>query len=414
MIEKEGLVTLEQKQCLEYHLNLPNDSISQVLYFDVEIRDSLSSIKNRVNKLFKNNSSLRLSFCKKQGTWYQCINTFEADNDYYTYIDIQLDCNKEEIIQEYISETEKNMDIRKTNNLTRFVIFHTNNKEFRCVLLLHHIICDEWSINLLRNQFLHDHNIKCNDYDIIDYAIKQNDYVSYIMKDIQEHYNNLCNNLKKNNQQYIPLLNDRLYDLSSFESRIIQRKTSLYRTSLDINLENKKNLIAIIYATYYLVAKYFYRKKDLLFAAPIRNLIGKNKKLVGYLDSGVYTYINNRYEKVDSLISDIYLEILNSMKYSVPDHSYFKLDSRLLRRMTMLYINIMPQYYDVSINKSDYNNIFSHDNSYPYYPLSIFIIEKEDNIYFEYSYSEEFYSKTEIKLIHKNFQDMVHIFVNNK
>ena len=46
------------------------------------------------------------------------------------------------------------------------------------------------------------------------------------------------------------------------------------------------------------------------------------------------------------------------MKYSVPDHSYFNLDGRLLRRMTMLYINIMPQYYDVSINKSDYKNIF--------------------------------------------------------
>lgn len=104
--------------------------------------------------------------------------------------------------------------------------------------------------------------------------------------------------------------------------------------------------------------KTFIEKKDLLFAAPIRNLIGKNKKLVGYLDSGVYTYINNRYEKSESLISDIYLEILNSMKYSVPDHSYFNLDGRLLRRMTMLYINIMPQYYDVSINKSDYKNIF--------------------------------------------------------
>lgn len=102
------------------------------------------------------------------------------------------------------------------------------------------------------------------------------------------------------------------------------------------------------------------------------------------------------------------------MKYSVPDHSYFNLDGRLLRRMTMLYINIMPQYYDVSINKSDYKNIFLHDNSYPFYPLSIFIIEKEDNIYFEYSFSEEFYSKTDIRLIHKNFQDMIKILDNNK
>lgn len=414
MIEKEGLMTLEQKQCLEYHLNLPDDSISQVLWFDVKIRDTLSSVKNRAIKLFKNNSSLRLSFYKKQSKWYQCINTFEIDNDYYTYIDIKSDSNKEEIIQEYISETEKNMDIRKTNNLAKFVIFHINNKEFRCVLLLHHIICDEWSINLLRNQFLHDHNIKCNDYDIIDYAIKQNDYVSYIMKDIHEHYNNLCNNLKVNNQQFIPLLNNRLYDLSSFESHIIQRKTSLYRTSLEINIKNNKKLIAIIYATYYLVAKYFYGKKELLFAAPIRNLIGKNKNLVGYLDSGVYTYINKSYEKSDTLISDIYLEILNSMKYSIPNHSYFNLDERLLRKMTMLYINIMPQHFDVSINKSDFKNIFLHDNSYPFYPLSIFIVEKENNIYFEYSFSEEFYSKTEIRLIHKNFQDMIKTYDINK
>ena len=53
--------------------------------------------------------------------------------------------------------------------------------------------------------------------------------------------------------------------------------------------------------------------------------------------------------------------------------SLINLDGHFLRKQTSLYINIMPKEYNVDVDDTLFKGSFTKENSYPYYPLSIFI-----------------------------------------
>ena len=53
--------------------------------------------------------------------------------------------------------------------------------------------------------------------------------------------------------------------------------------------------------------------------------------------------------------------------------SLINLDGRFLRKQTSLYINIMSKEYNVDVDDTLFKGSFTKENSYPYYPLSIFI-----------------------------------------
>ena len=133
MIEKTGIMTLEEKQCWEYHLTLPEDSISQILYFDVTLDADLDEIILRINSLYEKNPSLRMSFYEENGILYQSINFFDKKRKYFLYFDLRSQENQNEFIKEYTAESEMNMDIRKIHEYSKFVVFHLEERKFRCI-----------------------------------------------------------------------------------------------------------------------------------------------------------------------------------------------------------------------------------------------------------------------------------------
>ena len=370
MIEKTGIMTLEEKQCWEYHLTLPEDSISQILYFDVTLDADLDEIILRINSLYEKNPSLRMSFYEENGILYQSINFFDKKRKYFLYFDLRSQENQNEFIKEYTAESEMNMDIRKIHEYSKFVVFHLEERKFRCILFMHHIICDEWSVGLLRDQFLNNCSY-CIDFDIIDYANEQREYVLNVKKDLRIYYESLFVKLNTINPCFIPLLNRKEINLKEFENEICKSKTTLYRISFNVDDEITYPLMAVVYLSYCLASNILSDKKTILITAPIRNNVGNNKKLVGYLNSGIYTLVEK--EKlsgdVNSKIKNLYLNIINSMRYSVADHKFINLDGRFLRKQTSLYINIMSKEYDVDVNDTLFKGSFTKENSYSNDPL---------------------------------------------
>lgn len=100
-------------------------------------------------------------------------------------------------------------------------------------------------------------------------------------------------------------------------------------------------------------------------------------------------------------MGNYYFSLLQSMRFLISNHKFFGLDGKELRLSNGVYVNIMPANYRVDIIEEEYADKFVHTDNMTYYPLEIYIIEKENAVFIEYAFNKALYTEYDIEYFNK-------------
>lgn len=95
-------------------------------------------------------------------------------------------------------------------------------------------------------------------------------------------------------------------------------------------------------------------------------------------------------------MGNYYSSLLQSMRFLISNHGRFGLDENELRLSNGVYVNIIPANYRVDIIEENYEDKFGHVDDASYYPLEIYIIENENNVFIEYAFNKALYTGRDI------------------
>lgn len=408
--------TFEQEQCWNYHIQSKDCISPQVLFFNYQLNvSSLEEANQVVNKLVMHNDSLRSSFIKEDDNLMLIISRFNP-HEKYCYYSIYNDMDDyKSSLDQFIQNNEQSLDIRKNNSLVRIIISSISSTDFYLHVFIHHLLCDEYSLSLMKSQL--DTNFKKgienNDNTIADYTLwqrRQWKSHSIIIKDYWKQ--KLSKAMKVNYSYTFHESGIRQYDRNVFLQILETSCSELYRTKLTSNSTialrkiQKKNTPSLLCIFFYAIRFLFFQNfsfDKILISSPLRNITNRRfRDTIGYMAGGLYSY--DKYEEVENIKNDIeryYFSLLQSMRYLISNHKVFGLDEQELRLSNGIYINIMPLNYRVDIIEEDYEDKTVHVNNMTYYPLEIYVIEKENAFFIEYAFNTKLYTKNDIVFFNK-------------
>lgn len=404
--------TFEQVQCWNYHIQ-PKANISpQVLFFSYQLKVcSFEDADKVVNNLVLHNDSLRATFTKEADELMLVVSEFDPLKKYSYHCVYENREKYKESLNSFILRNEQSLDIKKDNTLVKIFIASVSGNEFYLHIFIHHLLCDEYSLSLLKKQLDSDFKIGVENQGntIADYSLwqrRQWKHNSFTIKDYWEQKLSEAMSLSFSYTYHESGVKQ--YDRKVFWQLLENSRAELYRTSLTKdsvkalrNIQKKYTsslLCVFFYAIRYLFFRYFACEKILL-SSPLRNVTNRKfRETIGYLAGGLYSY--DKFTKVGNFQNDMenyYFSLLQSMRFLISNHSFYGLDENELRLSNGLYVNIMPENYRVDIIEEDFVDKFVHVDNTSYYPLEVYIIEKENNVFIEYAFNKALYTEYDIK-----------------
>ena len=334
---------------------------------------------------------------------YSCHCTYKDKEEY------------KESLNNFILRNEQSLDIRKDNSLVKIFISSVSGTKFHLHIFIHHLLCDEYSLSLMKNQLDSDFKIGVENQNntIADYTLwqrRQWKNNSVIIKDYWGQKLSEAMNIPFSYTFHKSGIKQ--YDRNDFLQILETSCSELYRTKLtkesvqalrNIQKKQTSSLLCIFfYAIRFLFFHYFSYEKILL-SSPLRNITNRRfRDTIGYLAGGLYSY--DKFVKVDNLKNDMgnyYFSLLQSMRFLISNHKFFGLDEKELRLSNGVYVNIMPANYRVDIIEEEYADKFVHTDNMTYYPLEIYIIEKENTVFIEYAFNKALYTEYDIEYFNK-------------
>ncbi|MEN5378517.1 amino acid adenylation domain-containing protein [Sphingobacterium kitahiroshimense] len=169
----------QTKQFLLYKLK--KRSPHNVYYKErIELLD-ISIFAKTVNTLVRKHELLRTRFNIRHNKVVQVIDEFQKDNNYFSFLDIRGAFNKEDLITE-IQENCKNYKFDLENEPSFLCqIVHFNENQYYMFFTMDHIIRDEQTLNILRNDFMEIYNcfLKGDEICSTESVFQFKDYVKY-------------------------------------------------------------------------------------------------------------------------------------------------------------------------------------------------------------------------------------------
>lgn len=352
--------TFEQEQCWNYHIQ-PKVSISpQVLFFSYQLRvSSFEDADKVVNNLVLHNDSLRATFIKEADELMLVVSEFDILKKYSYRCVYEDQKTYKESLSNFILRNEQSLDIRKDNILVKIFIVSISETKFYLHIFIHHLLCDEYSLSLLKKQLDSDFKIGIENQGntIADYSLWQRRQWKHNSLTIKDYWGQ-----KLSEAMSIPFSYTyhesgvKQYDRKTFLQLLETSCAELYRTSLtkdsvralrNIQKKQTSSLLCIFfYAIRFLFFHYFACEKILL-SRPLRNITNRRfRDTIGYLAGGLYSY--DKFAKADNYQDDMgsyYFSLLQSMGFLISNHDFYGLDGKELRLSNGVYINIMPENY---------------------------------------------------------------------
>lgn len=280
------------------------------------------------------NDSLRSSFIKEDDNLMLIISRFNPHEKYCHYsIYNDMDDYKSSLDQ-FIQNNEQSLDIRKNNSLVRIIISSISSTDFYLHVFIHHLLCDEYSLSLMKSQL--DTNFKKgienNDNTIADYTLwqrRQWKSHSIIIKDYWKQ--KLSKAMKINFSYTFHESGIRQYDRNVFLQILETSCSELYRTKLTSNSTialrkiQKNNTPSLLCIFFYAIRFLFFQNfsfDKILISSPLRNITNRRfRDTIGYMAGGLYSY--DKYEEVENIKNDIeryYFSLLQSMRYLISNY----------------------------------------------------------------------------------------------
>lgn len=383
--------------------------------------------KNALSKalifLIKRHESLRTKFIKIDGEIKQVIVPYTKNILDLQYFDLSISPNCDEAISIICTENHKKFLNIHEAPLIKTILFKIDNNRFHFYFLIHHIISDGWSSEILKKELslfyaTYRKNIEPTppflSFQLRHYTSKQNAFYhknkgiffDYWRKKLGELPNSI------DLRRYTHPLNKKNINKSYFKSigTFVRKLHNNKGGAFVLNIENEefnsiKNLVKItrssigpiIYYSLFLLLHYITAKEKILLILPIADrFTSETKSVIGCLLGEIYLY--KKVDENDSFkngIIDLYFDMIKSCRHIVFDPDYCGLDEEALRSNCDLYINFQKNH----INIDKIYNVGHQSENGSYYPLACTINEYADGLSLRWQYDLDLFNPTFIEYI---------------
>lgn len=374
---------------------------------------NIKRLENAFHHLILRHEILRTNFVEKNGEVFQIVRKsidFSLEIIKMKQFDLQIFIQKQLHIN---FNLEKDQLIRGT--LIR------NDSEDILILVLHHIISDGWSLNILKEELfdLYNQNFtKLAAYEPIqyaDYALYQNNYVQNLENQLSYWKNKLAGD--------IPVL-DLPTDFSKMKN---DNQNSTFKYTLDTHFSNIikdfcKNLkitsFMLFLGVFYTLLSRLTNQKDIIVGTPIAN---RNHTL---LEKSMGIYLNTlplRFFVTNESFTQILKKIKRTVQevFSNQDIPFEKIveeisPERNLKRNPLF--DVMLNYHNFSIEKNytaDHLEVTEEvvDDIMSKFFMTLYIEEKENEFELKLSYQNNLFSKLRIEEFLNQFIHLLHQFI---
>lgn len=421
-LEYVTYATLEQKQCWRHHMQRGAHITPQVLYFHHVLNTHSQQIaRDAVRNLAVSNLCFRTSF-KEIGE--DLIMEISSVSENIWHIE-ELNYSQESIfsqsIEQFIAKNEQSLDIRIKDDLYKIYLINTPKLGYQIFAFLHHLLCDEYSLSRMKIQ-LETHfqdGIENASSNIVSYALWQHTQWQLNRQKIIEYWRNNLVGIQTSNEVFVfQKESTRRYTTNEVWNALHTGGGILYRTKLSkecngafktIQERYTSSLLCLFFYSFRFLFFYKFGCDSVLLSSPLRNVIDKRfRETIGYLSGGLYSY--DKFIPDDNLkcgIQKYLFSLLQAMCFLVSNHVECCLDESLIRVHNGIYINIMPRRYKVSINEEEFSGKWISSDANTFYPLELYIIETESDIFLEYAFNSILYSVEDVEYIHNSLEEVI-------
>jgi hypothetical protein len=308
--------------------------------------------------------------------------------------------------------------------MVKFVMFDRSDGQLFS-LLIHHIICDEWSCDLIRQELIMIYESYLNGtapdmpalpLQLKDYCNRQNAWLrgnkralSIFWQEKLYGFDSIfdVSGFRRGyalRNQEAPVENEQFPVLSVKELATILDGPNVaaytrimtgapFQMLKNAAVRAKCTMSSFVYASLFLLLYVYSGKKKLLTPALISDrLLPEYESLIGCLLGSIYLPFRIKEQKtVAAFIEEIHKDILITIQQPIFSHSFLELDGDHLRNCCDMYINYFRK--KMPINYDEYI-LGSHvDVSAIHYPIYCMAIEYNDAIAFVWKYNKHFFKE---------------------
>jgi Condensation domain len=450
VMKQSGIVvdpSIGQIEYWKYLQGAPGGVLPSCNVIEIEVNDpDIEAMEKAVSFFIRRHESVRTIFPAIDGEVKQMVMPDDDERFRVEFFDIStFRPPYTDIKIEHLKRLASVFFNVQTGPLIKFILFKQAS-DFNFYVLIHHIICDDWSVNIIRTElitFYHSYTKK-KVPDIPPLKAQLRDYCSRQNSWLRENREELKRSWKDKLADYDTIFNTRLFNEKYFlrhnkrsllamstESITIEELRAIYNDPTAIlyaftipkaRYDKIRKLAevaqcsvaAIVYASLYILLYYYTGKKNLLFAALVADrFVPEHHFLIGCLLGA--TYFPREISAgliVRDLIHDVLLDIAENCKNIIPSHDYLELDSIKYQLSCDLYINYIRR------NNETPSSMFSDRKHTEIpggisYPFNFAIYEYNDGLGFDCKYNKQLFTNGLMEDFLKCYEDILDYMTTN-
>jgi len=406
------------------------------------------TLKKSVAFLVKRHESIRTVFPFIDGEARQAVLPADENDARFLieYIDLKTDQRSyEEVKKEYFTKAATIFLDVQNGPLTKFFLFEKAANSFCFFLLMHHIICDNWSKDIILGELIlcyqhfasgHEPEIQPLKHQLRDYCRQQNNWLrtnrnklNHYWRDKLEGYDNLFGidgfyegfRLRNNKPAWQHILQGQEWTLEKLAEIYGHPKSLKYRDIVTRTLFDKikklsalsrSTVSAVIYASFYLLLYRYAQKKKILLTALIADrLTPENQGIIGCLLGAIYFPREVTADiRIDDFIVRTHRDLFANLDYLIVSHEYIGLDKPRLRVCCDIHINYVHRRMTLSESLEE-----THvEIPGVYYPLGCAVFEYNDGFVFDWKYNKLLFEPSLIEDITRCHAEVLDFITANK
>lgn len=432
---------LKELQCME------GEETPDYVMVNMEMKELyLEIVEKTISFFVRRHESIRTIFPLMDGEVKQVVLPADDSRFVIEYIDVSVSRRPfVEIKEECFNRAAVIFSNIQKGPLVKFFVFKHDGAYSFC-LLIHHILCDGWSRELIKRELSMFYNCFASGripdiaplkVQLRDYCMNQNEWLRRNKEKLNQFWNDKLSGF------------DRLFDIGSFyKGYSLRSNTELSQTSMardeitqnelfriyghptsvsyafivsdkhfnnirKLAANNKCTISAVVYASFYIFLYCYTGKRRILLAALIADrFTPEHQLLIGCLLGGVYF---PREITENAIIRDFIIETLRDVfancRNIIPSHEYLDLDPVKLQVSCDIYVNYQHQ-------KNTLLPATHSDRKYAEipricYPIDCAVSEYVNGLHFIWKYNALLFDKALIEDMAKCYEEILDFITIN-
>lgn len=403
---------------------------------------NIIDIKESIRILINTYSVFRTRFVWEKKCLYQFIdNTYEANRIFHCK---SKKNNFNSILKTIINPIASSIYV--DNKFLSIFVLIEHEESTTLLVLIHHIICDAWGAKIIKERCRDIYNTILNkkkytnkeSFSLLDYSKHQyNDFIrmqevnkkywlnklNYFLDEklwydisippfalISKNKNNIKNWINNKTDLIKIYDDDKYYKITTIISKHDTVTINEICKSIGISIYSIFNFIFLLFPNLFRIAR------PVLLCSPISNRFStQTRNLIGSCGGTIYsTYMEEGNSlSIKDILKKMHFTFIKDIKSLIYIHSLIDINPMQLRVQVDLFFNLIPKEFNFDIKAEEYKLNRPIPSSKQFYPLSCYLIEANNKLYFNWVYNAHLYNKDTIIFLAEYVSEMLSFIKNN-